>query len=210
MPELDHLIFASPDLAAGVDHIRSLTGAEPVVGGPHIGHGSRNELLTFDDRTYFEIIGVDPDQADPSHPRPFGLDGLSAPKLAGYAIHPVDGETFDDVVAAMRAAGMDPGSVAEMSRRKPDGELLSWTLTRGGDSTVARDGALPFAIDWGVSPSPATTLPSMGRLVSFTVSHPDAGTRSILEALGVGVDVVDGPASLIAQVETLNGVISIS
>ena len=209
MPELDHLIFAVRDLAAGVDHIRELTGAEPVPGGPHPGNGSRNELLTFDDRTYFEIIGIDPEQPDPSHPRPFGLDDLNAPKLAGYAIHPVDGETFDDVIAAMRAAGMDPGSVAEMSRQKPDGELLSWTLTRGGDSTVARDGALPFAIDWGVSPSPATTLPSMGRLVSFTVSHPDAATRAIAEALGLGINVVDGPPSLVAEVETPNGLVEI-
>ena len=209
MPELDHLIFASPDLAAGVEHIRRITGAEPVPGGPHPGHGSRNELLTFDDRTYFEIIGVDPEQPDPGHPRPFGLDDLTAPVLAGYAIHPVDGETLDDVVAIMRTAGMDPGSVAEMSRRKPDGEVLSWTLTRGGDSGAATNGALPFAIDWGDSPSPATTLPSMGRLVSLTVSHPDAVTRRVAAALDLGIEVVEGPASLSARVETPNGVIEI-
>ncbi len=209
MPELDHLIFASPDLAAGVDHIRSLAGAEPVVGGPHPGHGSCNELLTFDDRTYFEIIGIDPEQPDPSHPRPFGLDDLETPKLVGYAIHPVASESLDDVVAAMRAAGMDPGSVAEMSRRKPDGELLSWTLTRGGDSGAASGGALPFAIDWGASPSPATTLPSMGQLVSLTVSHPDAAVRASAEALGVAVDVIEGPAALVARVETPSGLIEI-
>ena len=210
MPELDHLIFASPDLQAGVDHIRALTGAEPVAGGPHPGHGSRNELLTFDNRTYFEIIGVDPEQPDPSHPRPFGLDDLDAPKLAGYAIHPVGGETLDDVVAAMQAAGMNPGSVAEMSRRKPDGELLSWTLTRGGDSGAASGGALPFAIDWGASPSPATTLPSMGRLVSLTVSHPDPAMRAAAAALGVGVEVVEGPSTLTAHVETVNGLVQLS
>lgn len=210
MPELDHLIFASPDLRAGVDHIRALTGAEPVVGGPHPGNGSRNELLTFDDRTYFEIIGVDPDQPEPSRPRPFGLDDLDAPKLVGYAIHPVGDESLDDVVSLMVAAGMSPGPVAEMSRRKPDGELLSWMLTRGGDSGAASDGALPFAIDWGASPSPATTLPSMGRLVALTVSSPVASRRAAATALDVGVEVVDGPARLSAQVETPRGVVEIS
>jgi hypothetical protein len=114
------------------------------------------------------------------------------------------------VIAVMRAAGMDPGAVSDMSRRKPDGELLSWTLTRGGDSTVASDGALPFAIDWGASPSPATTLPSTGQLLSLTITHPDARVRSIASALGVGVDVVEGPASLTARVETPNGVVEIS
>ena len=121
----------------------------------------------------------------------------------------VDGESLDDVIEVMRSAGMDPGTVAEMSRRKPDGELLSWTLTRGGDSTVASDGALPFAIDWGPTPSPATTLPSMGQLVSLTISHPDAHVRSIAEALGVGIEVAEGPASLTARVDTPNGIVEV-
>jgi hypothetical protein len=81
MPELDHLIFASPDLAAGVEHIRSLTGAEPVVGGPHPGHGSCNELLAFDDRTYFEIIGIDVEQPTRRIPgrSAFAVDVIEGP-----------------------------------------------------------------------------------------------------------------------------------
>jgi len=210
MAELDHLIFASPDVPAGVAHIRDLTGVEAIAGGPHLGHGSHNYLLTFDESTYFEIIGVDPDQPDPEGPRPFGLDDMTAPKLVGYAIHPTGDETLEDVVAAMSAAGIDAGRIAEMSRQKPDGTVISWRLTFGGETGVASEGALPFAIDWGDQPSPATTLPSMGRLVSVHVSHPDAAVRASAEALGLGVEVTEGPAALRAVVETTSGTVEIS
>lgn len=210
MAELDHLIFASPDLGRGVDHIERLTGARAVAGGPHIGLGTHNCLLTFDRRTYFEIIGIDPDQPRPDRPRPFGLDDRSDPGLAGYAIHPTGDESLEDLAALMHGAGFDPGSIASMSRRKPDGELISWRLTMGGDTGPARHGALPFAIDWGHGPSPAESLPSMGRLVSLTVSHPDPAVRRSVEALGLGLEVLEGSAGLVATVETPNGTVEIS
>jgi hypothetical protein len=78
MAELDHLIFACRDLEAGVQAIAELTGATAVEGGRHVGNGTRNSLLTFDDRTYFEIIAIDPDQPEPARPRSFGLD-VSSP-----------------------------------------------------------------------------------------------------------------------------------
>lgn len=209
MPELDHLIFASRDVDEGVAIIEELTGARAIAGGPHVGLGTHNALLTFDERTYFEVIGNDPNQPEPSGARPFGLDERDAPGLAGYAIHPLEGESLEDVAAAMSAAGFDPGTIAGMSRMKPDGNLLEWRLTIGGDTGVASGGALPFAIDWGDSPSPAASLPSMGRLVSLTVHHPDAKVRAAADALGVGVATVDGSARLSATVETAKGTIEI-
>ncbi|MGB5755407.1 MAG: VOC family protein [Acidimicrobiales bacterium] len=210
MAELDHLIFASPDVDAGVQHIENLTGARAVAGGPHVGLGTHNALLTFDERTYFEVIGIDPDQPDPDQPRPFGLDDRNGPGLAGYAVHPSGGESLEDLRASMLAAGFDPGSIADMSRRLPDGELISWRLTIGGDSGAANQGALPFAIDWGDRPSPAASLPSMGRLVSLRVSHPDAAIRASVEALGLVSEVVAGPAGLVATVDSPNGTVEIS
>ncbi|MFT7646302.1 MAG: hypothetical protein ACI8Y4_001036 [Candidatus Poriferisodalaceae bacterium] len=210
MAELDHIILASPDVNEGVRLVEELTGAIAVPGGPHVGLGTHNYLLTFDDRTYFEVIGIDPNQEEPSRPRPFGLDDRTGPGLAGYAIHPTGDETIADVAALAVAAGFDPGRVMSMSRMKPDGVLLEWNLTNGGDSGPARQGALPFVIDWGSSASPAASLPSMGDLVSLTVTHPDAATRASVEALGLGIVVVDGPASLTATVTSAKGTITLS
>ena len=212
MPELDHLIFAAPVLADGVAHIEELTGSTADPGGPHPGVGTHNALLTFDATTYFEIIAIDPNQPAPERPRPFGLDDGAAPRLAGWAIHPAPGETIDDLVALLQSAGHDPGPVLEMSRVRPDGVELSWRLTIG-DPTDTPAGR-PFAIDWGQTPSPATTTPSMGELAEFRVSHPDASTRAVAqavaEALGSGLVVEGGPARLTAVVDTPGGRVEIS
>lgn len=212
MPELDHLIFAAADLDDGVARIEALTGARAVVGGPHPGVGTHNALLTFDDITYFEVIAIDPDQPEPARPRPFGLDEGAEPRLAGYAIHPSPGETIEEAVAMLQAAGHDPGPVTSMSRVRPDGVELAWRLTRGAERDVPAP--LPFVIDWGDTPSPARSLPSMGRLVELRVTHPDGAARSVVEAVsaavGGGVVVADGAAQLTAVVETPGGTIEIS
>lgn len=209
MAELDHLVYGCRDLADGTNLIAELAGATAVVGGPHVGRGTHNTLLTFDDRTYFEIIGIDPDQPEPSQPRGFGLDHLVRPGLVGYAIHPTGDETLDDLAAAIRAVGLDPGTRLSMSRLKPDGELLEWELTAGGDTANALDGALPFAIDWLGKPSPATTLPSMGTLRKLSVRHPDQRVGDAIEALGLAgaIDFTQGPPQLSATVDTRLGTI---
>ncbi|MEL6983169.1 MAG: VOC family protein [Actinomycetota bacterium] len=212
MPELDHLIFAATDLATGVAHIEGITGATAVAGGPHPGVGTHNALLTFDDVTYFEVIAIDPDQPEPERARPFGLDDGVGPRLAGYAIHPAPGETIEDVVELLRSAGHDPGPVASMSRVRPDGVELAWRLTRGAVEGVPAP--VPFVIEWGDTPSPATSVPSMGSLVELRVDHPDAGARTVVDAVatavGSGLVAGDGPARLTARVETPDGVVEIS
>lgn len=209
MPELDHLIVASADLDTGVRHIADLTGVEPAPGGPHPGVGTHNALLTFDERTYFEVIAIDPNQPDPGRARPFGLVPGMAPTLAGYAVHPVEGETIEDVVAQLIDAGFDPGPVSSMSRVKPDGSELSWRLTTAAAGSLG-DGMLPFVIDWGATPSPATTLPSMGTLDAVRVAHPDPAVRSAIERLGLGVEVSEGPPALSAVVTTPTGTVVLS
>lgn len=212
MAELDHIVFASPDVEEGTRIIHELTGATAVVGGPHVGRGTHNTLLTFDDRTYFEIIGVDHDQPEPEQPRGFGIDDLDGPKLVGYAVHTVGDETLDDLAQIVRKAGFDPGTHLAMSRKKPDGELLEWELTAGGDTGFRLDGAIPFAIDWLGGPSPATSLPSMGSLVKLSVRHPDARVAGIITGLGLdgAVDFTIGPARLAVTIDTPNGIVELS
>jgi hypothetical protein len=212
MAELDHIVFACPDVVDGTRIIEELTGATAVVGGPHVARGTHNTLLTFDERTYFEIIGIDPDQAEPERPRGFGLDDLDGPKLVGYAVHTLGDETLDDIGATIRSAGFDPGTQLAMSRMKPDGNLLEWELTTGGDTGHGMDGALPFAIDWLGGQSPASSLPSMGSLVKLSVRNPDARVADVIAGLGLNnaVDFTVGPAQLTATIETPNGIIKLT
>jgi hypothetical protein len=44
---LDHLVLATPDLAATVAHFTERTGVEPAPGGAHVGLGTRNHLVSL-------------------------------------------------------------------------------------------------------------------------------------------------------------------
>ena len=153
MATLDHLIFTSWNVDEGIAHIADLTGVTPGLGGPHIGLGTHNALMSLGDDVYFEIIGRDPEQPDATGPFPFGLAEGSPSGLAGYAAHPLPGEAIGDLADSLRAVDLDPGPVRSMSRRKPDGEELSWNLTRSTPASTL-DGGLPFLIEWG-GPNPA-------------------------------------------------------
>lgn len=206
--ELDHLVYAVPDLAAAVAHFAAETRVEPQPGGRHVGRGTANYLVGLGGRSYLEIIGpdADADAAEPERPRPFGLDELAQPKLVTWAVATDD---LDATLARARAAGYDPGDGQEMSRRTPGGELLEWRLTpdrvarrrdrlgdgrdpsgdgrgesgQGGDGL---GGVVPFVIDWGGCGHPTDRLTaqlSLGGLELCT-SDPDA-VRDALCALRV-------------------------
>ena len=83
--------------------------------------------------------------------------------------------------------------------------LLSWATT---DSAAPRaDGIIPFFVDWGATPHPATTSPRGGTLIGLRARHPDAGgVRAMLVSLGLALEVEPGEApELIATLETRRG-----
>jgi hypothetical protein len=183
MAVLDHLVYAAPDLAAAVEKVAERVGVRPVEGGPHVGLGTRNFLLGLGGRGYLEIVGPDPEQPEPAGPRPFGVDDLDAPALVGWAVA-TDG--IDAAVARARDAGVELDDAAEMSRRRPDGTLLTWRLT------PPLPGVRPFLIDWGGTAHPADGLPVVP-LRSFEITHPDPDAlRAELSALGVTPTVRKG------------------
>jgi hypothetical protein len=212
MPGLDHLVYAVPDLTAGVEIIARATGVEAVAGGSHPGAGTRNALTSFDDHTYFEIISVDPEQPPPEQPRPFGVDPTRPPRLAGFAVHPTGGETIDAVADRMRSSGLPVGPITAMSRQRPDGVELRWRLTlkRSPEVESATGGAVPFVIDWGATETPALSAPRMGTLTELRIRHHDQRLLDAIGGLGIeltGGDVVleAGDPGLVAVVRTTGG-----
>ncbi|MGW9113871.1 VOC family protein [Microbacterium sp. NPDC055683] len=187
---LDHIVIAGPDLDAVVRWFAELTGVVAAPGGAHP-TGTANALvaLTVDGERgpqYVELIGPDPARTAPEVPTTFGIDGLTAPSIQAYAVHPAD---IDETVAAARARGYDPGDVHDLSRRKPDGTLLEWRLTRGEGRRLD----VPFLIDWGTTEQPGLSdIPAI-ELLSFERVEPDPEPlRAVLTALGHGADVVEG------------------
>lgn len=202
--ELDHVIYAGPDLPEAIDAVERLTGVRAAPGGTHP-TGTANALIAFTVGGrrvphYLEVIGPDPDGATPaSEIATFGIEDRSEPAVATFAIHPAD---FDGTAQRAAAAGVSLGEVRPLSRRTPAGELLQWRLTRGASRDP--DPAVPFLIDWGSTAQPGLGEIPTVELLSLRIEHPDpavlAGKYGVL---GLAVELV--PASQVAIVATLAG-----
>jgi hypothetical protein len=193
-------VYATPDLEASIEEIRNGWGVEPTVGGSHPGWGSRNVLLRLGNGSYLEVVGPDPDQDDPSGPRPFGIDELAEPTLVTWAA----GVPLIDLwIAWARKRGVDPGEAFEMQRNTPSGAVLRWRLTT---PPVEGDGVLPFLIEWPGQTPAATAAPGC-ELVALELRHPDPAIASRLHEYAVPVEIERGERTLAAQILTPNGVI---
>ncbi|WP_405868074.1 MULTISPECIES: VOC family protein [unclassified Streptomyces] len=198
---LDHLVLATPELAATVADFARRTGVTPAPGGAHVGFGTRNHLVSLGGSSYLEIIGPDPEQSEPDGPRPFDVDELASARTVTWAISPPD---LDAAVAAARARGYDPGPVRPMSRRRPDGILLEWRLTDG--DTAHPSGLVPFLIDWGSSAHPTSTGLPVTPLLHLSATAPDPDEiRPLLSAVGAELVVAEGPVGLSFTVDTPRG-----
>lgn len=193
MAVIDHLVYAVPTLEQAINEFESATGVRPAVGGSHAGFGTHNALVSFGS-SYLELIAPDPSQPDPSGPRPFGIDDLDGPTLVTFAVRPDDDETIEALASSARSAGFDLGDILPMSRQQPNGVELQWRLTF---PQLEMGGCVPFLIDWGTTPRPATTAPSGVELHKFKFQHPDpAAVNRAHSALGVSslVELSDVPA----------------
>jgi hypothetical protein len=208
---IDHLVYASADLPSASAHIADRFGTTPTPGGSHVGQGTYNELLSLGGATYLEIIGPDPAQPEPSGRRPFGIDQITAPALVAWCVRPEGPLT--EVVAAALTVGVDFGAVAPLSRRRPDGVLLEWSLTY-----PQLDGpfgcALPFLIDWGESAHPTDSLPRAAQLLELDVTHPHPDSlRPVLDILGLAGECtlhVGQKPALAARISTPRGEVTLS
>jgi Glyoxalase-like domain len=83
---IDHIIYAAPDLEEAAADIEQRFGVSAAYAGQHAGQGTHNMVLALGPRTYLEIIAPDPEQPEPSAPRPHGVDGVTQGRLVGWAL----------------------------------------------------------------------------------------------------------------------------
>ena len=202
LAKVDHLVYAAPNLQAGVDHIEQLFGVRATPGGQHPGVGTRNALVALGPARYLDIIGLDPDQPAPRQPRTFGIDALTAPRLVTWA---AKSGSLEDLVRDAQTHGITFGAVGRGSRKTPQGTLLQWRYT--SPRTMIADGLVPFFIDWGHTPHPAASAAQGATLVALRAEHPDADrVQQMLAQLGLDLHVTKGPGpALVAVVESPRG-----
>jgi len=202
LAEIDHLVYATPDLDLGVNTIEKTLGIRATPGGQHPGMGTRNALVALGPASYLEIIGPDPDQPKPAGPRRFGIDALQAPRVIGWV---AKSRALDAVSARAASSGVPLGPVIPGSRTRPDGVVLSWRYT--DPNIVAADRLVPYFIDWGSSPHPSTTAARGATLVQLRAEHPDAPrVQKMIDALGLHLHVEKASApALIATIDSPRG-----
>jgi len=165
---LDHLVLAARTLEDGVAWCETTLGLRPEAGGQHLLMGTHNRVFGIGSanfpRSYFEIITIDPSLHAPKQARWFGLDDTAlqraladGPQLVAWVAR------CDDIAAthaAMRAAGIDCGTVEPAERATPRG-LLRWRISLRADGRRLLGGAAPALIEWG-DVHPTDSMPPSG------------------------------------------------
>jgi hypothetical protein len=162
MYHIDHFVYLVHDLDKMAAQIGGQLGVSFRPGGRHQDRGTQNVLLRVGEKTYLELITVDPENQSVSAPRWMGVDLLPKEvdgRLSRWAVATTS-ENYD--VARRELAGLDPqAGVSEPgSRLLADGSLLRWRLTAPGAAPAIR--AMPFLIDWYGQATPAEKLPEVG------------------------------------------------
>jgi catechol 2,3-dioxygenase-like lactoylglutathione lyase family enzyme len=203
MSELDHVVLAAPDLEAAKARFEEATGVAPGDGGPHVGLGTRNAMVSFGEGRYLEIIAPDPEQ-DSNLPFAEVLRALPAETLWHWAVR-VEGLAAES--GRLRASGLSPSRILSTSRARPDGTLLEWELM--GVAGHAENGFVPFYIDWLDCAHPTTAAPVVGRLTRFVVTAPaDSTVHKALTPLPDGIALEVGPLHLALTFDSPRGPIS--
>ena len=193
---VDHILIAAPDLELGRDYAESLFGVRPEPGGVHPGQGTRNALLGLADDVYIEIIAPDPEQpAD--LPLSQYLAGRSRAALAWWCARC---DNLERLGVSLREAGIEAGSVDRWSRKTPAGDELGWRLMMPDAPMLGA--AMPFLIDWDdMAEHPSRHLPTIGRMASFDIVHPEADRLAPFTDSAAGV-IRGDTASIAVEIDT--------
>ncbi len=143
MIQLDHLVYAVPDLELACTAFAAASGVEPVIGGRHLLRGTHNALVRIGESSYLEFLAPDP-EADPAlRPRWMGIDALDGPAITRWCVRTSDLEGLSRTIQTVNPA---LGEISEGQRTLPDGRELRWRMTL--PLATPKVHLLPFGITW--------------------------------------------------------------
>lgn len=180
--DLDHVIWAVPDIAIAADALRRDHGLITLPGGRHPAWGTRNAIVPLNG-AYLELVEVE----DPEAPM-VGFTARVAEVAAAGGGLALWCERVDDITAEAAVRGYE---VVPGTRENPDGSVISWRVA--GLPQACATPVLPFLIQWD---DPAT-MPG-----ALAVDHPCGAIEK------VHLDVrAEGPAVL--TITTVDGAMSV-
>ena len=153
-------VVAAATLADGIEYFAEITGVAPQPGGKHVAMGTHNALVRLSERTFLEIIAIDP----------AGNQARATAVVRARQYRPAGGARG---AAAPHPSGSParPGSSAPLRQRgfarqhPPDGARrlsLANHDTRRRPASGQRDRST--LIEWDVPQHPADSLPKVERI----------------------------------------------
>ena len=207
LSNIDHLVYAVPDLELGIAEIEQLIGVKPVIGGQHMGRGTWNALIALGPDCYLEIIAPDPAQPDPTHPRWMGVDYVKKPGLVRWAGKSANLEMTQKLA---KDHGVSLGEISAGSRHRSDGSLLQWRLIN--PTSAPGVDVIPFWVDWQDSVYPTQSLTHECQLLDLSLSHPHpASILGLFKTWNLTVNVTKADSSVITlTLQTPRGIIHLT
>ena len=220
--QIDHVVIAASTLEEGTDWCERTLGITPGPGGEHPLMGTHNRLFSIataqHPNAYFEIIAINKEAACSrihSAKRWFDLENEalqgSLKQNGPQLIHFVASTPHAaPALQALTKLGIDRGELLAASRMTPNG-LLQWKITVRADGQRLMHGTLPTLIEWG-DVHPTQNMAASGvTLQSLTAIQPNTDElRAAYTAINLqGVKVAQGPANLVATLNTPRGLITL-
>ncbi len=143
---VDHILLPVADLDAGAHGLSERYGLRGIPGGRHPNVGTANVIVPLG-LQYLELIAVvDWEEAASSRLGARVAQALREGRtFVAWALRTED---LDVLRAKLQAAGWELPPIAEGSRKRPDGKVLSWR-TQDVDSSP-EPSAIPFVIEWRI------------------------------------------------------------
>ena len=185
---IDHILLPVGHLEDAARHMHERYGLQANPGGRHATGGTANYIVPLG-LQYLELIAVvEPAEVRDSHLGARVLQAVSeGDTFVAWALRTSD---LDALRAKLLGEGWDLPPIAEGSRRRPDGQVLSWRtqdVEKGPGPT-----AIPFVIEWkvpdGAHPGEAAAMHehramSVERVV-VGARDPDGVRRRLMVLLG--------------------------
>lgn len=196
MLDLDHIAVTAPSLDEGAAAVEAMLGVALAPGGRHPHMSTWNRLLSLGPGLYLEVIAPDPTAPRPAWPRWFRLDECDRVGLTNWVVRTADLDT------ALLAAPAGTGRPTELERG-----ALRWRMAVPENGRLPYDDCFPALIEWREGGHPSERLTDSGcRLRRLTVRHPEAAALAAALAIADPRLVLEtGPAGMVAEIETPNG-----
>ena len=143
---IDHVLLPVGNLEDAARHMQERYGLQANPGGRHAAGGTANYIVPLG-LQYLELIAVvEPAEIRDSHLGARVMQAVSEGRtFVAWALRTTD---LDALRAKLIGEGWELPPIAEGSRRRPDGQVLSWRtqdVEKGAGPT-----AIPFVIEWKI------------------------------------------------------------